>query len=180
MSNNSVPQECPLRVSFKEFPRRMSSKSVYKSVHRCQAKVSRKSIPQECQLRVSHKSIQQECPRRMSNKHLDINVLNLRLSIPVCGLHLVCSRGPKLRLKILLELTKACAGGLCCHKGFALASQGVGWFYQWLAEPPRLALYRLASWKRGMKNLRGAYRNLKKRKSWRPWLFGDGPLDRQR
>ena len=78
MSYQSVPQECPTRVSRKSVPRerpatvshkttRARHKSVPSVPLECPTRVSRKSVRQEFPTRVSHKSVSQECPLRVSH-----------------------------------------------------------------------------------------------------------------
>ena len=69
----SVPQECPTRVSYKsvlqECPTRVSRKSVPQE---CPKRVSHESVPQECPTRVSDKSVPQECPTRLSHNSVPL------------------------------------------------------------------------------------------------------------
>ena len=100
MSCNSVPQECPTRVSYRSIPQECPTRVPHKNFllecptrvsrnsvpQECPTRVSRKSVPQEFPTRVTHKSVPQECPTRVSLGHM---WLFERVCIRVRGLHLV-------------------------------------------------------------------------------------------
>ena len=68
MSHESVPQECPTRVSHKSVLQKCPTRVSYKRVpQECPTRVSYKSAPQECPTKMSHKSVLQGCSARMSH-----------------------------------------------------------------------------------------------------------------
>ena len=64
MTNKSVLQECPKRVSHKSVPQECPTRVPHKSVPKeCPTRVTYKSVAHECPTSVSYRSASQECTR---------------------------------------------------------------------------------------------------------------------